>query len=466
MHKRQGNHTQNIDLTEGSIVKKIVQFAIPLFLGQLLQQFYNMADAWVVGNFADNNNFAAVSSGGSLTFLIIGFFNGIAVGGGVIISRYFGARDDKSVKKAIHTNFLFGLASSLLATAAGLLFIPTLLAWMKTPAEVMPYSLIYFRIYFAGVSTIILYNICMSIMQALGDSLHPLYYLIFSSLVNVALDLLFVAGFHWGAGGAAVATVISQGLSVVLCLVRMCREPDETVRLDLRGLFRSLHVRGRLGQDNALFHKDILFQAVGQGLPTGIQNSVISIGNIVIQSNINAFGAYAISGHGAYAKIEGFVFLPIMSVSMVLPTFISQNLGAGSKERAKKGAAFGIVSGMVLAELVGVVIYLWAPYALRFFVNSQDAVEFGVIHARTVAPFFFLLAFSHCAAGVMRGCGKAFVPMITMLLFWCGVRIVYVTLAVRAFPVFRTISWAYPLTWSLSSALLLIVLLKLNHTGL
>lgn len=447
MHHGCGAHAQGTDLTEGSIAKRIIRFAIPLFLGQLLQQFYNMADAWVVGNFADNNNFAAVSSGGSLTFLIIGFFNGIALGGGVIISRYYGAGDDKSVQKAIHTNFLFGVLSSVLATVAGLLFIPTLLTWMRTPAEVMPYSLLYFRIYFAGVSTVILYNICMSIMQALGDSLHPLYYLIFSSLVNVALDLLFVAGFHQGAGGAAVATVIAQGLSVVLCLVRMCREKDETVRLD----FRKLH-----------FYKDIMLQAIGQGLPTGIQNSVISIGNIVIQSNINAFGAYAISGHGAYAKIEGFVFLPIMSVSMVMPTFISQNLGAGKQERAKKGAAFGILSGMVLAELVGAVIYVWAPYALRFFVNSEEAVKFGIIHARTVAPFFFLLAFSHCAAGIMRGCGKAFIPMVTMLLFWCGVRILYVTLAVKEFPVFKTISWAYPLTWTLSSVLFLAVLLKLD----
>lgn len=447
IHGRHGAHAQNIDLTEGLIVRKIIQFAIPLFLGQLLQQFYNMADAWVVGNFSDNNNFAAVSSGGSLTFLVIGFFNGIAIGGGVIISRYFGARDKESVQKAIHTNFLFGILSSVLATAVGLAFIPKLLEWMNTPEEVLPYSLIYFRIYFAAVSTVILYNICMSIMQALGDSLHPLYYLIFSSLVNVVLDLIFVAGFHWGAGGAAIATVIAQGLSVLLCLVRMCREPDETVRLD----FRKLH-----------FYKDIMLEAIGQGLPTGIQNSVISIGNIVVQSNINAFGAYAISGHGAYAKIEGFVFLPIMSVSMVLPTFISQNLGAGKYDRAKKGASFGILSGMVLAELVGAVIYVGAPYALRIFVNSEEAIGYGTIHARTVAPFFFLLAFSHCAAGVMRGCGKAFVPMITMLLFWCVVRIIYVSLAVKQFPVFKTISWAYPLTWTLSSALLLIVLLRLN----
>ncbi len=229
--------------------------------------------------------------------------------------------------------------------------------------------------------------------------------------------------------------------------MRMCREADETVRLD----FRKLH-----------FDRDIMSQVLCQGLPTGIQNAVISVGNIVIQSNINAFGAYAISGQGAYAKIEGFVFLPIMSMSMVLPTFISQNLGAKEYGRAKKGAAFGILSGMVLAELIGVIFYIWAPYALRFFVDSEEAVKYGIIHSRVVAPFFFLLAFSHCVAGVMRGCGKAFVPMVTMLLFWCGVRIIYVTLAVRQFPVFQTISWAYPLTWSLSSVIFLIALLKLD----
>lgn len=440
---------QGTDLLSGSIVGGLIRFAIPLFLGQLLQQLYNMADAWVVGNFADNDAFAAVSSGGSLIFLIIGFFNGVAIGGGVVISRYFGAKDRENLQKAIHADFLFGVVSSVLATAAGLCLVPHILALMNTPASVLPHSLTYFRIYFSGVSTVILYNICMAIMRALGDSLHPLYYLIFSSLVNVALDLLFVAGFRWGVGGAAIATVLAQGLSVILCLVRMCRVPDETTRLD----FRKLRV-----------HREIMGQVIRQGLPTGVQNSVISIGNIVIQANINAFGAYAMSGHGAYAKVEGLVFLPIMSMSMALPTFISQNLGAREYARAKKGAAFGILSGMILAELVGVLLYAGAPYALRFFVDSAEAVEFGVIHSRTVAPFFFLLAFSHCAAGVMRGCGKSFVPMFTMLAFWCGVRIVYVTLAVRLFPVFRTISWAYPLTWTLSSVVFLAFLLRSDWT--
>lgn len=284
----------------------------------------------------------------------------------------------------------------------------------------------------------------LSIMRSLGDSLHPLYYLIISSALNMALDLLFVAVFHWGVAGAAIATVLTQGISFLLCLWRMCRLKDYT-RLD----FRKLRV-----------YPDILSQVVRQGLPTGVQNAVISIGNLVVQSNINAFGEYAMSGHGAYAKIEGLVFLPIMAMSMSLPTFVSQNLGARQYDRAKKGAVFGILSGVVLAELIGVVFLFAAPPALRFFVDEPEAIQFGAIQARVVAPFFFLLAFSHCAAGVLRGCGKSFVPMVTMLAFWCCVRVTYVTLATQVFPVFSTISWAYPLTWFLSSVVFLLFLLK------
>ena len=281
-----------INLTEGPIVKNILLFAIPLFMGQLLQQFYNMADAWVIGNFADNDAFAAVSSAGSMTFLIVGLFNGIAIGGGVIISKYYGAKDKENVVKAIHTNFLFGILASIASTIVGLVLMPHILVWMKTPESVMPNSLSYFTIYFAGVSTVIMYNICMSIMRSLGDSIHPLYYLVISSVINVALDLLFVAVFRWGVAGAAIATVIAQGLSVILCLIRMCRLDDYT-RLN----FKKIH-----------FYKDIMAEVITQGLPTGIQNAVISIGNLTVQTNINSFGAYAMAGVGAYSKIEGFVF--------------------------------------------------------------------------------------------------------------------------------------------------------------
>ena len=432
------------DLTTGPIGREILAFAIPLFLGQLLQQLYNVADAWVVGNFADNNAFAAVSSTGSMTFLVIGFFNGVATGGGVVISKYFGAKNYAAVDKAVHTNFLFGIIASVLATGVGLAIVPWLLRLMKTPDEVMPESLTYLRIYFAGVSTIIMYNIGMAIMRALGDSIHPLYYLILSSIVNIILDLLFVAVLGWGVAGAGIATVIAQGISAILCIVRMCR---------LDGI-------GRLRLSSLKFYPDYMGEVIAQGLPNGVQNSVISIGNMVVQTNINSFGSYAMSGVGAYSKIEGFAFLPITSMSISLPTFIGQNLGAKKYDRAKKGAAFGIVSGVLMAEIIGVIFFNFAPQLLRFFVNVDEAVLIGEVHAKRISLFFCLLAFSHCAAGVLRGCGKSIVPMITMLAFWCGVRIVYVTTTLHFIPKFSVISWAYPLTWSLSSIVFLIFLLK------
>ena len=315
---------------------------------------------------------------------------------------------------------------------------------MKTPAEVMPESLTYLRIYFGGVSTIIMYNIGMAIMRALGDSIHPLYYLVLSSIVNVLLDLLFVAVLGYGVAGAGVATVIAQGISAVMCIVKMCRT-DGVGRLKLRAL---------------RYYPEYMGEVIVQGLPNGVQNSVISIGNMVVQTNINSFGSYAMSGVGAYSKIEGFAFLPITSMSISLPTFIGQNLGAKKYDRAKKGAAFGIASGVVLAEIIGVIVYLFAPQLLRFFVNVDEAVAIGERHARIICLFFFLLAFSHCAAGVLRGCGKSIVPMITMLAFWCGVRIIYVTTTLHFIPNFSVISWAYPLTWTLSSIVFLTFLLK------
>ena len=447
--------SSTVDLTQGPIAGGLVRFAIPFFLGQLLQQLYNTADAWVIGNFADETSLAGVTSVGSLTFLIVGFFNGIAIGGGVVISKYFGMRDRECIERAVHGNFLFGIMASVLATAVGVLLAPAALDLLQTPDAVKPRSLEYIRIYFAGISTVVMYNICMSIMQAQGDSRHPLYYLIISSLTNIVLDLLFVAVFHWGVSGAATATVLGQGLSCVLCILRMCRN-GETPMLDFRKL---------------KFDRPILKEILANGLPTGIQNSVISIGNMTIQGNINMFDivhegglGLVIAGQGAYSKIEGFVFLPITCMSMSLPTFVSQNLGAKKYDRARKGAIFGILCGVILAEFVGIGMYLGADAAVGIFTDAAIAIRYGSLHARTVCLFYCLLAFSHCASGVLRGCGKSTVPMISMLSFWCVFRVIYVTVAIRLFPVYSTIAWAYPITWSLSSILLAAVLLKSDWT--
>lgn len=439
-----------MDLTKGSIAKGMIQFTIPVIFGQILQQLYSIADAWVLGNYADNTAFAAVSSTNSLIFLMIGLFNGTAIGGGVVISRYFGAKDEKGVEMAIHTNVLFGLIASVLVTLAGLFLVPQMIKLMKVPEDVLPQSLLYFRIYFAGSATVILYNVFTSIMRALGDSIHPLYYLAFSSVVNVVLDLLLVAKFHQGVAGAAFATVLSQGLSMLLCLMRMRKSKDYT----------------RISWKKIKWYPKMMKNVIQQGLPAGIQNSVISIGNVVIQTNINAFGEFAMTGSGAHSKIEGFVFIPITSMVLTLPTFISQNLGAKEYDRAKKGALFGILTSMILAEGIGLIVYAFSPQLIHIFAKSEEAVRYGVIQERIMTLFYGLMAFSHSATGVLRGSGRSIVPMVTMLGIWCGVRVLYVTIAIQIVPIFQTICWAYPLTWGLSSIVFLIYLLKSNwlHT--
>ncbi len=443
-------NTKTLDLTEGSIIRGFLSFTIPFFLGQLLQQLYNVADAWVVGNFASNEAFAAVSSSGTLIFLITGFVMGMTTGGGVVISRFFGAKDKKNTEIAIHTNFLFAIIASIVATVIGVVFSPFILRMIGTPSDVLPDAIRYFTIYFGGVSTIVFFNIGMSILRALGDSMTPLLYLVISSVLNIILDLIFVAGLHWGVTGAGTATVIAQGFAAVICVIHLTKLPDHM----------------RLSFKKIRYNASMMRQVLYQGIPSGIQNSVISIGNIVVQANINSFGAYAMSGQGAAAKIEGFVFLPIMSLSLALPTFISQNLGAGKPERAKKCATFGLISGVITAELFGIVFFVFRNYFIRFFIDNEEAVRYGAMHTSVVSLFFFVLSFSHCAAGVLRGCGKAVIPMATMLSIWCVFRIIYVTIALQLRPEFTTISSCYPLTWILSSIVFAIVLFRLDFNNI
>lgn len=431
-------------LLEGSIWKGIVSFAIPLFLGNLFQQLYNTVDSLIVGNFLGSDALAAVSSTGSLIFLLVGFFNGIAMGAGVVISKFFGARDYENLKKAVHTDVAFGLVAGLILMIVGMVLAPQILVLMGTPESVLPNSIAYLRTYFAGSLAFVMYNIVMGILQAVGDSRHPLYYLIFSSIVNVVLDLLFVGVFHFGVGSAAAATVVSQAASAVLCFIRLVRTED----------VYQVHIR------EIRLHSQILKQIIRIGLPSGLQNSLISIGNIVVQTNINKFGVMAVAGCGVYSKIEGFAFLPITCFSMSLTTFIGQNLGARQYERAKKGAKFAILCSISLAELVGVIVYFGIPYLAAAFDNSQEVVAVATRQAHTEALFYFLLAFSHCIAGIMRGAGKSTVPMFTMLASWCLIRITYITIVVRLIPKIQVIFWAYPLTWSISSIIFLIYFLK------
>ncbi len=331
-------HSDNNTLTEGVIWKKLVLFAWPIFLGNLFQQLYNIVDSLIVGWFLGDQALAAVTSSGNLVFMFVGFFNGLAMGAGVLIARYFGARDYKAMEDAIHTDIAFGLVTGAGLTVLGVTLTPIILRWMGTPPDVLPQSISYFRLYFWGALFSVMYNICMGILQSMGDSKHPLYYLLVTSILNVVLDLLFVGGFHMGVGAAALATTISQGVSALLCCIRLMRM-DGPGKLELRKI---------------RFHGDSLRQILRYGLPAGVQNSVIGFANVVVQGNINAFGTAAMAGCGTYSKLEGFAFLPITCFAQGLTTFVGQNLGAEKYDRVKKGAAFGTICSLVMAEVVGV----------------------------------------------------------------------------------------------------------------
>jgi len=431
-------------LTEGSIWKAMILFALPVFLGNVFQQLYNAFDAWCVGNYIGDDALAAVSSSGSLIFMMVSFFNGLAMGAGVIIARAFGAKQYDTMQKAIHTAIAFGLVTGVILTVAGVALTPVILRWMGTPAEVLPQSITYFRYYFYGAIFIVMYNIFVGILHAVGDSKHPLYYLIFSAFVNIALDMLFVAVLGLGVGSAAIATTISQGVSALLCFQLL-------LRVDAPYKVRFRQIR---------FHKESLVQIIRYGLPSGVQNSVIALANVFVQTNINSFGKAAMAGCGSYSKLEGFAFLPVTCFAQALSTFVGQNLGAQQHGRVKKGVAFGVICSCLMAEVIGLLSYLFAPQLIGFFSETAEAISFGTEHMRTICLFYFLLAFSHCIAGVMRGAGKATVPMFTMLACWCVFRVSYISVAVRFVNRLTTVSWAYPITWTLSSIIFLIYFLK------
>ena len=431
-------------MTKGSITKNLISFAIPLFFGQLLQQLYNVVDSVVVGNVLGKEALAAVSTTGSLIFLMVGFIGGLFMGNSVIIGKSYGAKNYERVSAAAHTGITFAIIMGIVMTVWGYFFTPVLLGWMGTPADVMNNSVTYFKIYFLGGLGNIMYNACCGIFQAMGDSKRPLYYLMVSTILNTILDITFVKFLGFGIGGAALATVIAQFVSAGLAFYRLTRV-DGPHRIYLS----KLHI-----------DKPILVKELSIGFPTGIQNSVIAIGNVVVQSNINAFGSVAMAGCGSYFKLEGFVFLPITCMSMALTTFVSQNLGAGEVNRVKKGSKIGSLISITCAEIIGVLVFTLSPYLLRIFSGDPEVLAIGATQARTESLFYFLLALSHCLAGTYRGAGKTTVPMIVMLSSWCLLRITYITIIVHFIPVVNVIFWAYPLTWSVSSIIFIIYYFK------
>lgn len=427
-------------MTEGNIAKQLFFFSIPLILGNLLQQLYNTADSIVVGNFVGSNALAAVGSGTVLINLIIAFSQGTAVGAGVVIAQYIGAKHKEKLSEAVHTSVAIALIIGAALSLFGVLFSKTLLIWMKTPKEVLNESVVYLRIYFAGLIFNVIYNMAAGIMNAAGNSKRSLRYLAYASVTNIILDLLFVGLLKMGIMGAALATDISQLLSGVLSMLFLMRA-NEDYKVTLKKI---------------KLHKESAKKIIRVGLPTGLQNTVISISNVLVQSGINGFGATAMAGFGAYLKVDGFNILPVLSFSMAATTFVGQNYGAGKIDRVKKG--MWITLGMVTLYTIvtGALLLTFSHQIIRLFSADTAVIAYGADAMKYFCPFYFVLGILNCLAGTVRGTGKTMPPMIIMLISMCIFRIFWIQLALPRIGTIEGIYMLYPISWAIGAAMMVL----------
>ena len=421
-------------MTEGSIWKSILLFSVPLILGNLLQQLYNTADSIIVGNFLGSNALAAVGSSGSPIYLLIGFSQGVAVGAGVVVSQYLGAKDKKETRIAVHTSLAIAAILGLILTVGGIAVSRTLLIWMNTPDEVLGDAVTYMKLYFGGVLFSVIYN------MAAGNSRRSVLYLACASITNILLDLVFIAGLKMGVAGAAIATDISQLVSCVLSL-RFLMKVDADYKVELSAVRPDKRMTSRI---------------IRIGLPTGIQNMVISFSNVLVQSSVNSYGAAAMAGFAAYMKIDGFNILPVTSFSMAATTFVGQNYGAGNLKRVKKGTWVTLAMGVLYTLCTGALLLAFQNPIMHLFTSDETVVSFGCIAMHYFCPFYFLLSILHGMAGAVRGTGRSVPPMVVLLVSLCLFRVVWIQFVLPFFSGIEGVFVLYPVSWALGAVLMVL----------
>ena len=431
---------RDTDMTEGNIARLLINFALPLLIGNIFQQLYNTVDSIVVGNYVSKQALAAVGCTGPIINALIGIFVGLSGGAGVVISQYYGAKDREKLHSAVQTTVALTLIMCAVLTALGVLFTPYMLLLMDTPADVFPEAVEYLRIYFLGVSGLLLYNIGSGILRAVGDSTHPLYFLIFSALTNTVLDVLFVKFFRMGIAGAAVATIVAQGLSAVLVIGMLIRS-DADYQID------PLHMQ---------LKGCLLKKICAIGIPSAIQMGITAFSNIFVQSYINHFESSCMAGWAAYNKIDAFALLPLMSLSMSITTFMGQNLGAGKLDRAKKGPliCLGISFGIVILILLPLMIF--APQLVSLFNREEEVLRFGTLFIRMISPFYLLCTINQVLAGALRGAGDTKSSMFIMLGSFVVFRQIYLFFVYRLGGGIIPIALGYPAGWIMCSTVLLL----------
>lgn len=427
-------------MTQGSIWRHLVRFSVPMALGLLFQQLYNTVDTVVVGQFVGQHAQAAVGSTGSIINTVVGFCAGLATGASVVISQRYGAHDRQGLGKAVHTTIAVTFIVSLLATLAGQVIIDPMLRFMQTPEEVMGEAHTYLSIYFAGITGILFYNMGSGILKAVGDSRRPLIFLIFSALLNTALDLLFVLAFGMGVDGVAYATILSQLISALLILVTLTREERDyglrwkELRIDRESLRNILKI----------------------GMPSSVQSAITAFSNVFVQSYINYFGSACMAGYGIYNKVDAFALIPVQAISMSSTTFVGQNWGAEQKKRAREGVRTATLMSLASTVILGLMVFVLARPLLFIFSPKEEVVEFGERFIRIVTPFYITICFNQIYAGALRGIGDATMPTVIMLASFVVFRQIYLAVTKALGAGFLAVALAYPMGWIMCSTLLII----------
>lgn len=430
----------NTLMTSGTIWKEILFFSVPLILGNLFQQLYNIVDSIIVGNVVGSHALAAVGAGGSVIQLLIGFCIGASSGAGVVTSQYYGARNEDGVRKAVHTTLAISVSAGIVLSVIGVLAAPAILRAMGTPEEVFSQAADYLQVYFAGIVFAIVYNMSAGILNAVGNSRRSLMYLVIAVVTNIVLDILFVYVFRMGVIGAALATDISQLVSCVFIL-RFLTKSKEMYRVQLRKI---------------RFYDHLLSRILKIGLPTGVQSIVISLSNILVQSSINSFGATVMASYAAFNKIDGMILLPIMSISMAATTFCGQNFGACEMDRVKKGMKTSVGMGTVYAVAAGAVMLIFGPYIIRIFTAEQAVIENGIYMMNLMYPFYWALAIMNIAIGAIRGTGRTMEGMAVSVFSLCVCRVIWIFTAVRISHRLSTLILGYPITWIIGAVIMLV----------
>lgn len=429
--------TYAIDMCEGSILPKMLRFAIPLMCSSILQLLFNAADVIVVGKFCGDNSMAAVGSTTPIINLMTNLFMGLSIGANVLVAKYYGAREEKKVHEAVHTAVALSILSGLVLTVIGILFTKQILIWMNTPEDVFPLASKYLKIYFLGIVSVMLYNFCNSILRAVGDTKRPLYYLLFAGVINVLLNLFFVIVCELDVAGVALATIISQCVSAFLIVRCLCREQA------MYQLF--------LGKIK--FYGHALKRILHIGIPSGIYGTVFSLSNVVIQSSVNSFGATIMAGNAAAMNIEGFVYMAMNAFHQTAISFVSQNYGAGKIKRIWKisllSQACVIVTGLVLGQLT----VLLGSQLVGIYSSEKLVIEAGIVRLKYICGPYFLCGMMDVMVGILRGLGRSVIPTIVSMIGACGLRLVWIftIFAEEKYHTTRMLYLSYPLSWGITT---------------